>query len=1000
MEQNNFSAGSAGDSFAAQYPNADARSHLRRAVRRLKNGFVLPSGILKKRNSFAAQAALSGLTQTSSAQQAPLMREFKVHDGKYFVLLFFDNHLQIINQQGVKVFSKTFTGADLIRFDEGVRIAQYGDIAIIVSPKFYPLEITRQTDTSWTIKKLFLTASPQIGRLYNTLYATNDTGQVRLDLSGSLQVASAVQVNQLDAETNQYQTIAPVRGYVNSASAVSTLTLEGLQAALTVAAADFDFDGNAPATVSSSFDAVTGKQTITFTGTDARLLSEMLITISGHALFMIREGEVSSVIHLIFNSSVSNALKAAKSAQVQNKVNDFKAALITYESDWNTKIQAVIDAAATPGISTTDLTAAKAAMATRFTNIKALYDDFSFGADGAITSANTTHTTPATLATAIDNAVTAILTAATAAYATGTSARSTALANNSDYSKYSTILTYLDTVTDSDLFGDEFLAVFTGRKHAYSSPYQWYLYQVWLGDTAGSSASAMIFSDYLGYLRTDYDSNSDFYPYYSTRYFSSTLSGYGNSGTGNTGPPNNYTPADAASSVFYSRNRTISSLKSSYQTQRTAVITTFNTNVADYDTALDALFAVSSVIDDRAADVVTVVGEWAAAPSGNYHTGFVYEISNESPWSVDEGYPSAVALFNQSLVIAGTDKAPNRLWYSRAGNARDFAPPLTSEIAVDSPHIRDIPGHARILDMRLSYSGLVVATEDAIYVEPPTALDAITPSAPAALMAEEGVFNGRIASEGNRYFFLSDNGKELHDIRYSPDFGGQSARNISALSNPDIFKDDIGALKPSALSAGRPSSLQGNRAVFHARNGKVIPLFWHETGGYGWADEWAITGHNIESVVIAGNDLWAVSSPAADTVTAQNTLNSSREFTLWKQLGDDAADKFAAEAGETPALEVDFYCPSIPMSARVSGIQADLLQTTGAQFGTLLYANNAPAPRTTLHRVPDGNEPYNGIYHTRLMGWVRRGYIIPIMRQQTAADVQLRSVTISMEAGI
>ncbi len=78
---------------------------------------------------------------------------------------------------------------------------------------------------------------------------------------------------------------------------------------------------------------------------------------------------------------------------------------------------------------------------------------------------------------------------------------------------------------------------------------------------------------------------------------------------------------------------------------------------------------------------------------------------SEGAWSSRYGYPSAIEIFDQRLVVAATPTEPRTLWFSGAGDFSDFAP----GIEADSSFAYGIAGDNtinRILNLRRGATGL------------------------------------------------------------------------------------------------------------------------------------------------------------------------------------------------------------------------------------------------------------------------------------------------------
>jgi hypothetical protein len=58
-------------------------------------------------------------------------------------------------------------------------------------------------------------------------------------------------------------------------------------------------------------------------------------------------------------------------------------------------------------------------------------------------------------------------------------------------------------------------------------------------------------------------------------------------------------------------------------------------------------------------------------------------------WSAANGYPRAVTLFEQRLVLAGTTAFPNRVWASRTGRYNDFTTGSADNDALDLDMVSD-----------------------------------------------------------------------------------------------------------------------------------------------------------------------------------------------------------------------------------------------------------------------------------------------------------------------
>lgn len=152
-------------------------------------------------------------------------------------------------------------------------------------------------------------------------------------------------------------------------------------------------------------------------------------------------------------------------------------------------------------------------------------------------------------------------------------------------------------------------------------------------------------------------------------------------------------------------------------------------------------------------------------------------------WGNTQGYPSAVAYYQQRIVFANTPAQPQTVWMSRTGAFPDFG---TSNPTVDDDAITFTIASRQVNAVRhmLSLDKLVLLTSGSEWVVGGGDNDIVTPSAIATkIQGYRGSSTLPPIAIGNTALYLQDKGSTVRDLGYEFSSDSYTGNDLTVLSS-------------------------------------------------------------------------------------------------------------------------------------------------------------------------------------------------------------------------
>lgn len=138
----------------------------------------------------------------------------------------------------------------------------------------------------------------------------------------------------------------------------------------------------------------------------------------------------------------------------------------------------------------------------------------------------------------------------------------------------------------------------------------------------------------------------------------------------------------------------------------------------------------------------------------------------EAAWSARNGWPSAIALHDQRMVLASTTTSPRTLWFSTVGDLLDFEEGIEADESFAYDGVQ-----STVLWMQTGSRGLSVGALGAEHSSRATATDQVIGPQNAAFRRDSAVGSADvqpIAPDG-RAIFVSSDGARVFELRYQFD---------------------------------------------------------------------------------------------------------------------------------------------------------------------------------------------------------------------------------------
>jgi len=266
---------------------------------------------------------------------------------------------------------------------------------------------------------------------------------------------------------------------------------------------------------------------------------------------------------------------------------------------------------------------------------------------------------------------------------------------------------------------------------------------------------------------------------------------------------------------------------------------------------------------------------------------------SEGAWSGVQGYPRALAAYNDRLVLASTTAKPLTLWFSATGEYESFDPGAGD----DADAFGYLLGRSEqdpILWLQGQRSrGLLIGTSGSLFeVQPYDASDGIGPSNPPTIVQTLGVpcSDTPPAVADNILLVLQRNGRKLHEVLYSYDADSLVAPDLTLFSEHvttgGIRRMDWMGEPYTILWAVRDDGLL--LSLTYDRNFSICSWARHRLGGDGVVEDVCV-------VPASGDDeVWLIVRR-----TVEGRVVRYIEYLPAWDFGDDLEDAYYVDCGLT-----------------------------------------------------------------------------------------------------
>ena len=219
---------------------------------------------------------------------------------------------------------------------------------------------------------------------------------------------------------------------------------------------------------------------------------------------------------------------------------------------------------------------------------------------------------------------------------------------------------------------------------------------------------------------------------------------------------------------------------------------------------------------------------------------------SEGAWSDRLGWPSAITIHDQRLVLAATESSPRTLWFSTLGDLTDFEPGIEADQSF-AYTISGIQTINRIHWLQPGARGLHVGALGEEYSSrSSSSLEAIGPqNAAFRLDSTVGTLDAQPIAPDGKPIFISRDARRVIELRYAFD---QDANTPIELSLP---AEHLGA-EGFAEIAWQAAPL---RMGWVRRGDGTVALFLHDPNedvlGWSW---WTCAGGVVESVAVSTDE--------------------------------------------------------------------------------------------------------------------------------------------------
>jgi len=192
-----------------------------------------------------------------------------------------------------------------------------------------------------------------------------------------------------------------------------------------------------------------------------------------------------------------------------------------------------------------------------------------------------------------------------------------------------------------------------------------------------------------------------------------------------------------------------------------------------YILANGGVLEIVNVISDKEVEAVVLKGLNSAEDTSNWSL-------EEPTWNADRGYPSAVGLYQQRLVLAGTTKQPQTVWFSETGVFDGFGigPDDEDSIEIDltSNEVNKISWVAASRDLIIGTSGAEITIS-------PASQAGLTPS---SIEQRTRTYHGSRAQQPalvrEEVLFIQGSNRKIRTFRYDFNLDGYTGEDLTFLS--------------------------------------------------------------------------------------------------------------------------------------------------------------------------------------------------------------------------
>ena len=226
---------------------------------------------------------------------------------------------------------------------------------------------------------------------------------------------------------------------------------------------------------------------------------------------------------------------------------------------------------------------------------------------------------------------------------------------------------------------------------------------------------------------------------------------------------------------------------------------------------------------------------------------------SEGAWGDIAGYPRAIALYEERLWFAGTDKQPNTIWGSKTGEWNNFQ---IGDLADDALMLT-LTGDINIIQWLLGQNALLIGTAFSEWILTSSADDKPITSSDFKIKMQSGNGSGYLPAMiiGDTALYVQKNNRKVQEFAYNFQDDKYKSNDLTILSNL-ITKVEPMEVAPIAYGITEIAYQRQPETILWAVRADGVALtltYQREQSVVGWARH--ITDGEFESIAVIPGDL-------------------------------------------------------------------------------------------------------------------------------------------------